>query len=60
MLSCHSQLKTEIQIHRSLAHKYVVQFHSYFEDHDFVYIVLELCTNQVRKRRCGADPRADD
>jgi serine/threonine protein kinase len=42
------QLSTEIKIHRSLEHKHVVKFHRFFEDKDYVYILLELCTNKVR------------
>eukprot|EP00045_Choanoeca_perplexa_P010102 m.101003 g.101003 ORF g.101003 m.101003 type:complete len:648 (-) comp15153_c0_seq1:134-2077(-) len=57
------KLKTEIQIHRSLSHKYVVGFHSFFEDRDNVYILLELCSNQsmmeLHKRRRGmTEPEA--
>ena len=49
------QLKTEIQIHRSLHHKYVVGFHSFFEDRDNVYILLELCSNQVSVKQHAAN-----
>ena len=38
----------EIEIHRSLQHDHVVGFLDYFEDHNFVYIVLELCSKRVR------------
>ena len=37
----------EIAIHRTLCHKNVVQFHSFFEDSDNVYILLELCRRRV-------------
>jgi serine/threonine protein kinase len=37
----------EISIHRSLKHEHVVGFHSFFEDNNFVYIVLELCKRRV-------------
>ncbi|EDQ84288.1 polo kinase [Monosiga brevicollis MX1] len=51
------KLKSEIQIHRSLTHKYIVGFHSYFEDEHNVYILLEICSNQsmmeLHKRRRG-------
>ena len=40
------QLKAEIIIHKSLRHKHVVRFDTYFEDDDNVYIVLDLCENQ--------------
>eukprot|EP00730_Choanoeca_flexa_P001126 TRINITY_DN10488_c0_g1_i1.p1 TRINITY_DN10488_c0_g1~~TRINITY_DN10488_c0_g1_i1.p1 ORF type:complete len:652 (+),score=201.66 TRINITY_DN10488_c0_g1_i1:146-2101(+) len=57
------KLKTEIQIHRSLHHQYIVGFHSFFEDSDNVYILLELCSNQsmmeLHKRRRGmSEPEA--
>ncbi|CAM9360144.1 unnamed protein product [Chrysoparadoxa australica] len=39
------KLQSEIKIHRSLNHKYVVRFDHFFEDRDNVYILLELCHN---------------
>lgn len=45
----------EIQIHKSLHHKNIVGFHSFFDDQFNVYIVLELCKNrsmmELHKRR---------
>ncbi|VVC88676.1 serine/threonine-protein kinase polo isoform X2 [Leptidea sinapis] len=45
----------EISIHRSLKHKHVVGFHSFFEDSLNIYIVLELCKRrsmmELHKRR---------
>lgn len=45
----------EIEIHSSLSHKFVVSLHSYFEDPENVYIVLELCRKrsltEMHKRR---------
>lgn len=41
------QMSQEIAIHRSLNHKHIVQFHSFFEDTDNVYILLELCRRRV-------------
>lgn len=38
----------EITIHRSLNHANIVKFHSYFEDVQNIYIVLELCKKRVR------------
>ena len=38
---------SEIKIHRSLHQINVVQFEHVFEDTDNVYILLELCSNQV-------------
>jgi serine/threonine protein kinase len=43
----HFQLQTEIKIHRGLGHKNVVKFEDVFEDHDNVYILMELCQNQT-------------
>lgn len=42
------KMSMEIAIHRSLAHRHVVGFQSFFEDGDFVYVVLELCRRRVR------------
>ena len=41
------QLMTEINIHRGLDHPNIVKFERYFEDEAAVYLVLELCDNQV-------------
>lgn len=45
----------EIQIHSSLSHEYIVALHSYFEDDENVYIILELCRKrsltEMHKRR---------
>ncbi|XP_017060136.1 serine/threonine-protein kinase polo [Drosophila ficusphila] len=45
----------EITIHRSLNHPNIVKFHSYFEDVQNIYIVLELCKKrsmmELHKRR---------
>lgn len=40
------KMAQEIQIHRSLNHKHIVGFHSYFEDEKNVYIILELCNRR--------------
>ncbi|KAH7934745.1 hypothetical protein HPB52_000035 [Rhipicephalus sanguineus] len=40
------KMAQEIQIHRSLDHKHIVAFHSYFEDEKNVYIILELCSRR--------------
>ena len=50
------KVMSEIRIHRSLHHDNIVQFHGFFEDDDFLYILLELCQNQtlgdlVRRRK---------
>ena len=36
-----------MELHRNLRHKHVVGFHSYFEDDENVYIVLEVCSRKV-------------
>lgn len=46
----------EISIHRSVSHKHIVKFHSFFEDMDNVYILLELCRRRVSSRP-GCGPR---
>ena len=38
---------SEIKIHKSLNHKYVVKFERCFEDSENVYIILELCENET-------------
>lgn len=37
------KMTQEITIHRSVRHKHIVGFHGFFEDDDFVYVILELC-----------------
>ena len=39
------KLMSEIKIHRSVHHQYIVKFEHFFEDAENVYILLELCTN---------------
>ena len=41
------KLMSEVKIHRSLQHTNIVKFEHFFEDNDYVYIVLEICTNQT-------------
>lgn len=49
------KLMSEIKIHRSIRHENVVQFQHFFEDHQNVYIILELCgqhsLNEMLRRR---------
>ncbi|XP_052896838.1 serine/threonine-protein kinase polo [Anopheles moucheti] len=49
------KMTQEITIHRSLGHKNVVGFHSFFDDPLNIYIVLELCKKrsmmELHKRR---------
>ena len=58
------KLDSEIKIHRSLKHEGVVKLYTQFDDEQFVYIILELCTNQTlvemlrqRKRLSEAEVR---
>ncbi|KAL1513517.1 hypothetical protein ABEB36_002919 [Hypothenemus hampei] len=55
------KMTQEIQIHSSLNHKNVVGFHTFFEDHANVYIVLELCKRKSmmelhKRRRALSEP----
>lgn len=48
-------MSQEIQIHRSIHHKHVVEFYSFFEDKEHIYILLEICNKrslmEMHKRR---------
>jgi polo-like kinase 1 len=41
------KLMNEVKIHKSLNHTNIVKFEHFFEDNDYVYILLEVCTNQT-------------
>lgn len=41
------KMTSEIAIHKSLDHVNVVGFHGFFEDDDFVFVVLEICRRRV-------------
>lgn len=45
-----SQIDKEIELHRLLHHKHVVQFYHYFEDKENIYILLEYCSRRVGVR----------
>ncbi|EFX64022.1 putative polo kinase psuedogene copy i, partial [Daphnia pulex] len=49
------KMAQDISIHHLLVHKNIVGFHSFFEDSNFVFIVLELCKRrnlmELHKRR---------
>jgi polo-like kinase 1 len=49
------RLVQEISIHRTLIHSHIVAFYRFFEDDNYVYIVLELCQkrsmSELLKRR---------
>jgi polo-like kinase 1 len=40
-------MSQEINIHRSIKHKHIVEFYSYFEDSEYIYILLEICNKRV-------------
>lgn len=57
------KMAQEIMIHRTLKHANIVGFHSYFEDDNFVYIVLELCEKKSlmelsKRRKTITEPEA--
>ncbi|CAM9894409.1 unnamed protein product [Lampetra planeri] len=41
-----AKIEQEISLHRKLHHRHIVQFISSFEDENFIYIILELCSGQ--------------
>uniref|UniRef100_A0A914Z481 Protein kinase domain-containing protein n=1 Tax=Panagrolaimus superbus TaxID=310955 RepID=A0A914Z481_9BILA len=49
------KMAQEISIHKALSHKHIVQLYTYFEDPDYIYLILELCENrslmELQKRR---------
>ncbi|XP_034049981.1 serine/threonine-protein kinase PLK1-like [Thalassophryne amazonica] len=56
-------LKTEISILQSLSHHHIISCHSVFEDEDFVFVVLELCSSGslsevLRFRQTVMEPEA--
>ncbi|XP_022382219.1 serine/threonine-protein kinase PLK1 isoform X1 [Enhydra lutris kenyoni] len=57
------KMSMEISIHRSLAHQHIVGFHGFFEDNDFVFVVLELCRRRSllelhKRRKALTEPEA--
>jgi polo-like kinase 1 len=57
------KMAQEIAIHRTLENKFVVQFHSFFEDNENVYVLLELCRRRSlmelhKRRRAITEPEA--
>jgi len=41
------QIMREVELQRHLKHENVVAFHSFFEDDEYVYIVMENCSRKV-------------
>lgn len=57
------KMTQEISIHREVSYKHVVKFHSFFEDADNVYILLELCRRRSlmelhKRRKAVTEPEA--
>ncbi|XP_060561432.1 serine/threonine-protein kinase PLK1-like [Ruditapes philippinarum] len=57
------KMTQEISIHREISYKHVVKFHSFFEDPDNVYILLELCRRRSlmelhKRRKAVTEPEA--
>ncbi|KAI5171622.1 polo-like kinase 1 [Nematocida sp. LUAm3] len=40
------KLLSEIKIHLSVKHKHIVKLFTYFEDKNFVYLIMEMCGNK--------------
>lgn len=45
-----NRVNQEVIIHSRLDHPSILKLYTYFEDNDFVYIVLELCENGELQR----------
>lgn len=57
------KMTSEIAIHKSLDHANVVGFHGFFEDDDFVFVVLEICRRRSllelhKRRKAVTEPEA--
>lgn len=39
------RVRQEVSIHSKLNHQSILKLYAYFEDDDFVYLILELCEN---------------
>ncbi|KAL4659106.1 serine/threonine-protein kinase PLK1-like [Arapaima gigas] len=57
------KMSMELAIHKSLAHPHVVGFHGFFEDDDFVFVVLEICRRRSllelhKRRKLVTEPEA--
>uniref|UniRef100_A0A8B9RB20 Serine/threonine-protein kinase PLK n=1 Tax=Astyanax mexicanus TaxID=7994 RepID=A0A8B9RB20_ASTMX len=57
------KMSTEIAIHKSLDNPHVVGFHGFFEDDDFVFVVLEICRRRSllelhKRRKAVTEPEA--
>nr|DBA23563.1 TPA: hypothetical protein GDO54_014467 [Pyxicephalus adspersus] len=55
------KIDKEIELHRTLNHRHVVQFYHYFEDKENIYILLEYCSRRsmahiLKTRKVLTDP----
>ncbi|XP_069023359.1 serine/threonine-protein kinase PLK1 [Embiotoca jacksoni] len=57
------KMTSEIAIHKSIDHPNIVGFHGFFEDDDFVFVVLEICRRRSllelhKRRKAVTEPEA--
>uniref|UniRef100_A0A8C7MPW0 Serine/threonine-protein kinase PLK n=1 Tax=Oncorhynchus kisutch TaxID=8019 RepID=A0A8C7MPW0_ONCKI len=57
------KMSSEISIHKSLDNPHIVGFHGFFEDDDFVFVVLEICRRRSllelhKRRKAVTEPEA--
>ncbi|XP_062311205.1 serine/threonine-protein kinase PLK1 [Osmerus eperlanus] len=57
------KMSSEIAIHKSLDDPHIVGFHGFFEDDDFVFVVLEICRRRSllelhKRRKAVTEPEA--
>ncbi|XP_055763073.1 serine/threonine-protein kinase PLK1 isoform X1 [Salvelinus fontinalis] len=57
------KMSSEIAIHKSLDNPHIVGFHGFFEDDDFVFVVLEICRRRSllelhKRRKAITEPEA--
>ncbi|KAM9856497.1 serine/threonine-protein kinase PLK1 [Aulostomus maculatus] len=57
------KMTSEIAIHKSINHPNIVGFHGFFEDDDFVFVVLEICRRRSllelhKRRKAVTEPEA--
>lgn len=57
------KMTSEITIHKTLHHDNIVGFHGFFEDDDFVFVVLEICRRRSllelhKRRKAVTEPEA--
>jgi len=55
------KIVNEVELHKSIKHRFVVDFQGYFEDEENVYILLELCSRKsmvqlLKQRRTLTEP----